>query len=84
MTQDRNFVDGRAFESDVTTVPNGVVNERAKVKNEKTRQPLLVEKCCNDDSFRINENKRTFTCKHCGTEYRLDIYPKAYKDTGED
>ena len=86
---DRNYVDGSAFESDVTTVPNGVADKRAKTKTEKARQPQYVEQCCNDNSFvfvnadyeivPIDDNIRMFKCTHCGTIYKLDIYPDAYE-----
>jgi len=86
---DRNYVDGSAFESDVTTVPNGVADKRAKIKNEKQRQPQLVESCCDDNSFvfvnseyevvPLNDNIKLFKCTHCGTIYKLDIYSDAYE-----
>ena len=55
-----------------------IVQDAAQVRAERLRDkdihPTYRATCCGKKDFIVNKKKLVYVCKHCGTQFKLDIW----------
>ncbi len=58
---------------DINLVREGIKTKKERA-NMKDVHPTYRPTCCGKKDFIINKDKLVYICRHCGTEYKLDIF----------